>query len=344
MARILFIGDTHNGANGNSPRLLRQNVELYKNFIFPIIKEHDIDFCIDLGDFFDDREKIDIKTLKSVREEMLKDLPCPFYFLVGNHNQYYKNNNLLNNLETTIGDIEGVHIVDRFMQVDRVDLFPWVMDKNVEAYKTAISLSENPFAAGHFEFNGFQFDKSRVADVKEKLPASAFKKYKAVFSGHYHVASQKDNIIYVGSPVQLTWIDCDVEKRVIVLDTYTGEWYDIVNPNNLYAQFTVNESGELPSINKEDIYGKRVKIHYPVDLEKEKVNNLHAILKSWEPDQLTFVPYGQKSKVKQKVSISEGLEKTIHEYVWSMPHDGSKIKSLIEKLILSYYNKSQKKE
>lgn len=344
MAKVLLIGDTHNGANGNSPRLLRQNVELYKNFIFPIIKEHKIDFCIDLGDFFDDREKIDIKTLKAVREEMLNDLPCPFYFIVGNHNQYYKNNNLLNNLEATIGDIEGVNIVDHFMQVDRIDIYPWIMDKNVETYKKAIDLTENPFACGHFEFTGFQFDKSRVADVKEKLPASAFKKYKAVFSGHYHVASQKDNVIYVGSPIQLTWIDCDVEKRVIVLDTNTGEWFDIVNPNTLYAQFKIDESGELVGVKKEDIEDKRIKIHYPVELEKEKVNNLQAILKSWNPDQLSFVPYGQKTKVSQTVSITEGLEKALTDYVRAIPNDNEKIKSVIEKLVLSYYNKSHNKE
>ena len=347
MAKVLLIGDTHNGANGNSPRLLQQNVDLYKNFIFPIIKSHNIDFCIDLGDFFDDREKVDIKVLKTVREQMLADLPVPFYFIVGNHNQYYKNNNVLNNLDGTIGDLPNVHIVDRFTQVDKIDIFPWITPNNVETYKKCIELTENPWCCGHFEFNGFQFDKSRVADVKERMAASEFRKYIHVFSGHYHIASDnpESHISYVGSPVQLTWIDCDVEKSVIILDTESGSFRRLVNTNNLYAQYNLPEDGSPLDVKEEDIRGKRVKIHYNINTDKDKINNLQAILKSYGPDQLSFVPYGQQKKnATTVVDISEGLEKSLHEYLELMVFNNPKHKSVIEKLLLSYYNKSNKKE
>lgn len=345
MARVLLIGDTHNGANGNNQRLLQQNIDLYKNFILPIIQHNHIDFCIDLGDFFDDREKIDVKTLKTVREEILNDLPVPFYFIVGNHNQYYKNNNVLNNLSGTIGDLPNVNVVDRFTQIDKIDIFPWITTNNIETYKKCLELTENPYCCGHFEFSGFPFDKSREADVKERISASEFSKYKEVFSGHYHIASKKGNITYVGSPVQLTWIDVDVEKKVIILDTESGETTEIVNPDNLFVQFTIPESGELPKLTKADITHKRVKVHYHVGLDKEIINNLQASLKAYEPDQLNFIPYGKKdSTVKQAVSIGEGLEKSLQEYVSVMPLDNEKFRPILEKMILTWYNKSNKKE
>ena len=131
MPKILFIGDTHNGANGNNPRLLQQNVELYER-IRKIISAHNIDFCVDLGDFFDDREKVDVKTLGVVRNKMLKDFPVPIYFIVGNHNLYYKNSSLVNNLTETIGDLPNVHIVDKFLNIPEasLDLVPWINSAN----------------------------------------------------------------------------------------------------------------------------------------------------------------------------------------------------------------------
>ena len=40
----------------------------------------------------------------------------------------------------------------------------------------------------------------------------------AIFSGHYHTPSQNKNIVYVGTPYQLTWNDYGDEKRFFVID------------------------------------------------------------------------------------------------------------------------------
>lgn len=342
MAKVLLIGDNHNGANGNNQRMLRQNVELYNNFLKPLIKFHHIDFCIDLGDFFDDREKIDVRVLKTVRQEMLNDLEVPWYFIVGNHNLYYKNENRVNNLQETIGDLPNVHIVDTFKQVGNIDLIPWISDKNKDFISECVKASNNRFCCGHFEFSGFQFDKSRVADVKEKLTAGTFAKYEKVFSGHYHIASEKGNIIYVGTPIQLTWIDVDVEKQVIILDTDTGEITPCINPNNLYAQFKLPDDGDLTGFNEEDIKDKRVKVIYNINIDKDILNKVQAILKSYLPEQLTFVPTGTKKKEDEKiVNITNGLDSAFKEYIALLPIESDKVKEVIEKLVLSYYNKTQ---
>ena len=79
-------------------------------------------------------------------------------------------------------------------------------------------------------------------------------------------------------------------------------------------------------------------------MPKEDINNLQVILKSWEPDQLTFIPFGQKKVAERmQVQITEGLESAMKEYIMALP-ESEKIKSVIEKLILSYYNKANNKE
>ena len=343
MSKVLLIGDTHNGANGNNQRLLRQNVELYKEFILPIVNYNQVDFVIDLGDFFDDREKVDIRVLKTVREEMLNDLPVPWYFVVGNHNTYFKNNNTLNNLQETIGDLPNVVVVDKFTQVDKIDIFPWILSKNVETYQKCIELSENRFAVGHFEFSGFPFDKSRTAEVKEKLTASSFAKYDKVFSGHYHIASERGNIIYVGSPVQLTWIDVDVEKHVVLLDTETGEYQYIVNPKNLYHQYTIDEEGDISHIKLDELAASRVKIRYSINTPKEIINNIQQILKSANPDQLIFVPSGtQKKRENVEVKIDAGIQQSMLDYLNLYPFNDEKVHKTVEKILLSYLDKSTK--
>lgn len=343
MAKVLLIGDTHNGANGNNQRLLRQNVELYQDFILPIVRHNAIDFVIDLGDFFDDREKVDIRVLKTVREEMLNDLPVPWYFVVGNHNTYFKNNNTLNNLQETIGDLPNVHVVDRFTQVDKIDIFPWILAKNVETYKQCIEITENRFAVGHFEFNGFPFDKSRTAEVHERLSASSFSKYEKVFSGHYHISSERGNIIYVGTPIQLTWVDVDVEKRVAILDTDTGEVQYIINPKNLYHQYTVGEDGDISHIPLSEIAGNRIKIKYSTTTPKDIINNIQAILKNENPDQLLFVPQGPtKKKDKVEVKIEAGIRQSLLDYLNLYPFVDEKVHKVVEKILISYLDKSKK--
>ena len=139
MSKILLIGDNHHGANGNSKRLMRQAEHFYKSFLVNVINHYDIEFCVDLGDFFDDREKVDIEVLSHVRNVILKDLPVKWYFTVGNHNLYYKNSDHVNNLIETIGDINNV-IVKSFLMNNMVEL------KNVSnnpEWKPIIDLAQN---------------------------------------------------------------------------------------------------------------------------------------------------------------------------------------------------------
>lgn len=342
MARVLFIGDNHWGANRNSDRLLQQGIDVYRNFLFKIIENEKVDLCIDLGDFFDDREKVDIRVLQTVRNGVLNNLPVPWYFIVGNHNLYYRNSDRVNNLVETIGDLPNVHIVDTPQQICGIDMFPWISPTNVESIKNYLENTNAKYCAGHFEFDSFMFDRTRMANVNERIPANSFSKYTKVFSGHYHIASEKDNIIYVGAPWQLTAIDLGVEKRVLLLDTDTGEIQEYVNPNNLYAQYTLPLDGSLDGFTEDMFFGKRVKIIYNIDTPKDVINNVQAVLKTFNADSLQFVPNEIKKTDKKDtptVSVTSGIQQSVHDYIEVL---NPKNKEVIEKLFNKYYNQTNK--
>ena len=58
-------------------------------------------------------------------------------------------------------------------------------------------------------------------------------KFKKIFSGHFHTRSKKDingtDIIYVGSPYQLTRADFNEERGSLTLDLDTLEYTYINN-------------------------------------------------------------------------------------------------------------------
>ena len=59
---------------------------------------------------------------------------------------------------------------------------------------------------GHLELNGFVATAGHVMD--HGMDMDPFKKFKKVYSGHYHTRSNVGNIYYLGNPYEMFWNDC----------------------------------------------------------------------------------------------------------------------------------------
>ena len=90
-------------------------------------------------------------------------------------------------------------------------------------------LEKADYVFGHFEITDFYM----MPGVKAKngLTIKDFKN-KKVFSGHYHIRQEKDNIIYLGTPYQLNFGDAGNEKGFYILDTETNELQFFPNTYN----------------------------------------------------------------------------------------------------------------
>ena len=61
-----------------------------------------------------------------------------------------------------------------------------------------------------------------------------FKKFKRVFSGHFHTRSSVGDIYYLGNPYEMFWNDFDSTRGFHIFDTETLEHTPINNPHRLF--------------------------------------------------------------------------------------------------------------
>ena len=252
---------------------------------------------------------------------------------VGNHNLYFRDSSSVNNISVFESLSENIKVINKPTSVYNIDIIPWINKENVSDTERYIKMSDNTYCIGHFEFNNFPFDKSRVAEVEEKLSRSTFKSYKKVFSGHYHIRSEDGNILYLGTPNQLTWIDEGVEKYIYILDTDNGDLVELVMPFEMFKQFEINEDNWKDYCN-DDLKGKKVKILYEDNIDTKFFNDIQTKFTQVNPD-VQFIKKSTKKKLQENVTLDESksLLDSIIDYIDNIkPENQDKIKSLIKKV------------
>ncbi len=264
---IAFLNDTHLGVRNSSDIFLNNAEKFYSEVFFPYCKEHDIKQIVHLGDYFDNRKMSNVKAINQNRRvflSKLREYGIKMDIIPGNHDVFYKNTNDVNSLKEFLGHyMNEINIVMKptVMKYGSLELalIPWINNENYESTINFIKNCKAPIMAGHFEFSGFEVQRGITQDTG--LNHKLFEKYEAVFSGHYHVSSEKDNIIYFGTQMEFTWADAHDQKCFHVLDTETLQLDDIENPNTLHHKIVYNdEEMDYNDYNMEQFDGKFVKI------------------------------------------------------------------------------------
>ena len=229
--KTLIIGDLHIGVKNNSETMMQFQKEFFQNELFPYIKDNGINRVIQLGDTLDKRKTIDFVTSAFLIKEWLSwfdENKVELYSIIGNHDTYYKNTNEISGIKQYESLFKYVHIIDKpyclKTKFANYHLIPWICPENKDLVTEYISRIEgedfrSTFICGHFELAGFNINRNFISksgsidtELLEDSPAYA------IFSGHYHTPSQNKNIVYVGTPYQLTWNDYGDEKRFFVID------------------------------------------------------------------------------------------------------------------------------
>ena len=332
MSKYLIVGDSHWGISGCNQSMIEQNIRVWE-YIFNIAKDYQVDAIIDCGDFLDKRKEIDANLLDIINKNVMEKLPCHLYLTVGNHNLYYRDNSLVNNISIFQKMFpNNVTVIDKFISIGTIDIIPWVNKDNVEDITKRILSSTNLYCIGHFELSGFPFDKVREATVNEERISKSLlsKTYKKVFSGHYHIRSEKDNILYVGTPHQLTWIDEGVEKYIYILDDVIGDLVELVMPFEMFKQVEVNDDNWKEVCN-DNLKGKKVRVIYE---DLKAFNDIQTQFIQINPDIQFIKKNNQKVKeVEIKLDESKSLLESILDYVNNIkPENQDKIESLIKKV------------
>jgi len=246
--KVAIINDTHCGTRNSSDIFLDNAEKFYSDVFFPYLLENNISHIVHLGDFFDNRKFINFKCLNRIRNCFLKPLRqhgITMDIIRGNHDVYYKNTGELNSLKELLGHyMNEVHIIHDPIVMDydglQMALVPWIDAGNEERSIKFIKECKADILAGHFDIIGYEMMKG--IKCEHGLDRSLFKRFEAVYSGHFHTKSTQDNITYLGSQMKFFWNDAHDNKYFHILDTGTRELEAIRNPHTLHHRIRYDDT------------------------------------------------------------------------------------------------------
>lgn len=274
----LLVTDTHAGVRNENEIFFEYQKRLWVKF-FTYAKENGIIRVMHLGDFFDRRTHVHLKTLSFVRwfetkarEAEIKEI----VIIPGNHDILHRNTNEINSPEYCL-DPDLFRIVNTPTEIEECVLIPWVNNSNLNEILDVLKTSKKQWCMGHFDIVGCMMHPGTYSE--HGLDPSVFKKFHGVFSGHYHSPSKKGNIQYLGSPFELTWNDFNDKKFFYVFDMEHGIIESIQNEESLF--FKYNYGKETLPYQVKSFGGKFLKVYCDT---KEELSNAKLWLLSLSPE------------------------------------------------------------
>ena len=245
--KIALLCDTHCGIRNSSEVFLDNAEDFYTNIFFPECEKRGVKQILHLGDYYDHRKFVNFKALNQNRRVFLDQLRkhnMVMDIIPGNHDTYYKNTNELNALKECLGHyMNEVHIImePTVMQYGSLSmaLLPWICADNYEPSMSFIRDCKADWLGAHLELANFEIGRGILAP--HGMDAKIFKKFEQVLSGHYHTASRRDNIWYLGNPMEFFWSDAHDPKFFHILDTESRQIEKIRNTYTLFEKIVYND-------------------------------------------------------------------------------------------------------
>lgn len=243
--KVAIICDTHWGARNDNAAFTEYFRKFYDEVFFPYLIENDIKTVLHLGDLIDRRKYINFVTAKAMTEIFIEPLfqnGIDMHLIIGNHDVYYKNTNSVNGVSQLYGDAsiyDNVFVyenepVELTFDSLKILMVPWINSENYEASMRNINETDAQILMGHLEIKGFEMMRGQLCD--HGFDKDTFKKFDAVYSGHFHHPSEYDNIKYLGAPYEMNWSDHGGRRGFHVLDTETRELTFIENPHMMFKK------------------------------------------------------------------------------------------------------------
>jgi len=194
--KAAVFGDIHFGKKNNSRQF---NIDC-ENFVKWFVEEaHSwgADTCIFLGDWHDNRRFINVSTLNYSLSnlELLDKSFKQVYFILGNHDLYYREKREINSIEFA-RNLKNTKIIYEPTVIGDCAFIPWLIGhewKEVQQIKSK-------YMFGHFELPAFLMNAMVAMPDNGELTGDDLANNEYVFSGHFHKRQKQKNIWYIGSP------------------------------------------------------------------------------------------------------------------------------------------------
>lgn len=243
---ILFVGDLHLGARNSAQEFVDEFVDWWDRVLIKTIAVVKPKAIVFVGDIFDDRVKINVLIMNLAKEKFteINELGIQTFVIIGNHDTFLRSSVRPNSVEPLLREFQNVHVIAEptDLKIGELNLLmiPWICKTNEDEVWTSIEATSAEYLVGHLELIGFETSPGVLANHGDD--PSDLNKFKMVISGHYHTWSKKNNVLYVGTPYQLTRSDVGQLKRLWILNE--DKTIDFVeNQRTLFTSVRLDSKG-----------------------------------------------------------------------------------------------------
>lgn len=306
---IPILGDTHFGARNGSKEYHEYFGLFYKDF-FDFIDRNNIKEFIQLGDLFDVRKHVDTWVLNWCKKTFIAacvDRKLLVHVIVGNHDIHFRESLEVNTPSLVLSEWPDTFNVISSPKEIAIDgktflLVPWITKNNKNQIEDAIAKTKAKYLCGHFEFNDFQMHRGSFAKTHHKH--TGYSKFTQIFSGHFHTKSEKDNVIYTGTPYETTWIDADDAKGFYVL--HDDSSIEFVRNKHVIHQYVA-----FPNV--VDVKSKYVRGIIEDTSDKKAIEKWKEALVAFKPHD---IKYSEKTQTTYASSVNMSKIKSTEELIF----------------------------
>ena len=257
--------DIHFGLKSGS-RTHNQDCEDFVSWFCDTAKAQGCETAIFLGDWHHNRSTTDVSTMNYTVSNLEK-LSQSFekvYFILGNHDLFYKDKREINSVEFMRLFPNIVPIRELFTEGD-VTIMPWLIGDEW----TKVKQLKSRYIFGHLELPHFYMNAMVQMPDHGQLQTGHFQHQELVFTGHFHKRQQKGNVVYIGNAFPHNYADAgDDDRGMMILEWGGKPEYHSWPDQPIYRTYKLSQIIDTPDKLLREKMHCRVTIDLPITFEE----------------------------------------------------------------------------
>jgi DNA repair exonuclease SbcCD nuclease subunit len=284
--KVAVCTDIHFGLKSNS-LVHNQDCSDFIDWFIDTARANGCETGMFLGDWSHQRAAINMQTLQySLRSlEKLSKAFDRFYFIPGNHDLYYRDKRDIYSTEWA-RHIPNIQIVNDWFQDGDVVIAPWLVGDD---HKRIPKMSAK-YMFGHFELPHFKMNAMVEMPDHGEVKVESFGGFDCVFSGHFHLRQQKNNINYIGNCFPHNYADAgDSARGMMTLEWGSEPEYHAWPGQPLYRVLKLSQViDSAPTILVPNMH---VRVELDIDISYEEANFIKdTFVKDYRLREMALIP------------------------------------------------------
>lgn len=278
--------DLHLGMRNNSIQHNEDCIQFVDWFI-KTAKKEGCETCFFLGDWHHNRATVNVLTLNyslNALEKLNESFDC-VYFIVGNHDLYYRDRRDVQSVEWA-KHLKRIRICNDWVIDGDCVIAPWLIG---EDYKKIQTLNAK-YLFGHFELPSFYMNAMVEMPDHGEINRNHVLQFEHVFTGHFHKRQTKGNVTYIGNAFPHNYSDVnDDDRGMMILEWGKEPQFRSWDNQPKFRSYTLSEILDNPD--KLLLPNTSVKIQIDREINYEESSSIkETIMKEYNLREMTLIP------------------------------------------------------